>query len=151
MSRRHGGRARRPSADRFRPGSRPGTISWTSIFCRTGILSGPARWTVPLVAAALAVTLLPRPAAGQPQFARDAFADSVARQLYTGAQEGWSTLDASIVRYTARIDQRIAAALRTPLRDRVLYHNETAVRAFWERDFDPVVQVLGSRGAVSGA
>ena len=33
---------------------------------------------------------------------------------------------------------------------RVLYHSETAVRTFWERDYDAVVQVLGSRSEYPG-
>ncbi len=89
-------------------------------------------------------------AQAQTRFAPDAFLDPVARALYEAAFDGWNTLDESVVRYTARIDQRIAAAIRMPLRDRVVYHNETAVRAFWERDYDPVVQVLGSRSEYPG-
>ena len=92
----------------------------------------------------------PRDAAAQARFAADAFLDPVARQLYTAAYDGWSELDESVVRYTSRIDQRIAAAIRAPLRDRVLYHSETAVRTFWERDYDAVVQVLGSRSEYPG-
>ena len=92
----------------------------------------------------------PHPAPAQSRFAADAFLDPVALELYTAAFDGWTALDESVVRYTARIDQRIAAAIRAPLRDRVLYHNETAVRAFWERDYDAVVQVLGSRSEYPG-
>ncbi|MBW3535395.1 MAG: hypothetical protein KY453_09305 [Gemmatimonadetes bacterium] len=36
-------------------------------------------------------------------------------------------------------------ALRTPLRDRTLYHAEGASRVFWERDGGTVIQVLASR------
>lgn len=92
----------------------------------------------------------PHAAAAQARFTADAFLDPVARQLYTAAYDGWSELDESVVRYTSRIDQRIAAAIRAPLRDRVLYHSETAVRTFWERDYDAVVQVLGSRSEYPG-
>ncbi|HSG46395.1 MAG TPA: hypothetical protein VLA43_01150, partial [Longimicrobiales bacterium] len=52
--------------------------------------------------------------------------------------------------YTALIQQRIAAAIRTPLKDRTLYRNETAVRAFWDRDYDALVQVLGTRSQYPG-
>lgn len=41
-------------------------------------------------------------------------------------------------------------AIRTPLKDRVLYRSETAVRAFWDRDHESVVQVLGSRSNYPG-
>ena len=92
----------------------------------------------------------PSPVAAQNRFADDAFLDPVAREIYTAAFDGWNTLDESVVRYTSRIDQRIAAAIRTPLRDRVIYRNETAVRAFWERDYDALVQVLGSRSEYPG-
>ena len=92
-------------------------------------------------------------AAGQataPQIAPDAFLDPVAGVLFTSAQANWASVDESIVRYTALIQQRIAAALRTPLKDRILYRNETAVRAFWDQDYDAVVQVLGTRSQYPG-
>ena len=103
-----------------------------------------------IVAAAAVSAAAPHRAPAQTRFAADAFLDPVARELYTAAFDGWNTLDESVVRYTARIDQRIAAAIRTPLRDRVIYHNETAVRTFWERDYDAVLQVLGSRSEFPG-
>jgi hypothetical protein len=84
------------------------------------------------------------------QTAEDAFLDPVARTLFTSAQANWRSVDESIVRYTAMIRQRIAAKLRTPLKDRVLYRNETAVRAFWDRDYDAVVQVLGTSSQYPG-
>ncbi len=102
------------------------------------------------VAVAVFSASFPREGTAQSRFAADAFLDPVALELYTAAFDGWTALDESVVRYTARIDQRIAAAIRAPLRDRVLYHNETAVRAFWERDYDAVVQVLGSRSEYPG-
>ncbi len=92
----------------------------------------------------------PSPGDAQETFAADAFHDPVARRLYVSARANWATLDESVVRYAARIDQRIAAAIRTPLKDRVVYHNETAVRAFWDRDYDAVVQVLGTRSRYPG-
>ena len=84
------------------------------------------------------------------RFADDAFLDPAARELFVKAFDGWSALGADIERYTARIDQRIAAALRTPLKDRVIYHGEIAVRTFWERGRRPVVQLLGSRARYPG-
>lgn len=113
--------------------------------------AGRVRLALAAIAVAAALTAVtPHLSPAQTRFAADAFLDPVARQLYTSAFDGWTTLDESVVRYTARIDQRIAAALRMPLRDRVIYHNETAVRAFWERDYDAVVQVLGSSSEYPG-
>ena len=107
----------------------------------------------PVFIATLAATIAASaaPAAAQrTDFAPDAFLDPVARQLYTSALANWTTLDESVVRYTALIEQRIAAAIRTPLKDRVIYHNETAVRAFWDQDYDAVIQVLGTRSQYPG-
>ena len=78
------------------------------------------------------------------QVAPDTFVDPVARTLFEAAQTNWRSVDASVVRYTALIKQRISAAIRTPLKDRIIYRNETAVRAFWDQDHDAVVQVLGT-------
>ena len=86
--------------------------------------------------------------AGPP--APDAFIDPVAGTLFEAAQTNWKSVDESIVRYTALIQQRIAAAIRTPLKDRILYRNETAVRAFWDEDYDAVVQVLGTHSQYPG-
>lgn len=108
------------------------------------------RLAAAIVVVAAVAGAAPHDATAQIRFAPDAFLDPVARQLYTAAFDGWTALDESVVRYTARIDQRIAAAIRAPLRDRVLYHSETAVRTFWERDYDTVVQVLGSRSEYPG-
>jgi hypothetical protein len=55
-----------------------------------------------------------------------------------------------VVRYTAVIKQRIAAGIRTPLKDRTLYRNESAVRAFWDRDHDAILQVMGARAQYPG-
>ena len=107
------------------------------------------RWGVLGVLASLAAS--PGFARAQtPTFAPDAFLNPEAEAIYSSAVVNWGTLDESIVRYTAKIQQRIAAALRTPLKDRILYRNETAVRAFWDRDYDAVVQVLGTRSYYPG-
>lgn len=104
-----------------------------------------------MVAALLVAACTAAPAAAQArQYSPDAFADSLAGDLYAAAVDNWSTLDESIVRYTAMIQQRIAAAIRTPLKDRTIYRNETAVRAFWDEDYDAVVQVLGTRSQYPG-
>ena len=84
------------------------------------------------------------------QYAPDAFVDPVAGTLFQAAQRNWESVDQLVVRYTALIKQRIAAAIRTPLKDRIIYRNETAVRAFWDKDYDAVVQVLGTRSQYPG-
>ena len=84
------------------------------------------------------------------QVAPDTYLDPAARTLFEAAQANWRSVDESIVRYTALIQQRIAAAIRTPLKDRIIYRNETAVRAFWDQDYDAVVQVLGTRSEYPG-
>ncbi len=80
----------------------------------------------------------------------DAFLDPTAEALFRSAQSNWSSIDTSVVRYTALIKQRIAAGIRTPLKDRTLYRNESAVRAFWDRDHDALIQVLGARAQHPG-
>lgn len=87
---------------------------------------------------------------GPGRFAGDAFLDPVARELFTRAFDAWNELGENVERYTARIDQRAAASLRTPWKDRLIYHNETAVRVFWERGALPVVQLLGARSRYPG-
>jgi len=84
------------------------------------------------------------------QAARDAFLDPTARALFQSAQASWASVDESVARYTAVIQQRIAAAVRTPLKDRIIYRSETAVRAFWDEDHDAVVQVLGTHSQYPG-
>ena len=84
------------------------------------------------------------------QVAPDTFVDSAARPLFEAAQTNWRSVDESVVRYTALIQQRIAASIPTPLKDRIIYRNETAVRAFWDQDYDAVVQVLGTRSQYPG-
>lgn len=107
-------------------------------------------FTVALALAAGATVTAPARAGAQSGFAPGTFEDSVAHRLYAAARVHWKALDESVLRYTAVIRQRSATAMRTFLRDRVLYHNETAVRAFWERDHSPVVQVLGTRSEYPG-
>lgn len=82
--------------------------------------------------------------------APDAFLDPTAERLFRAAQANWQSVDSSVARYTAVIKQRIAASIRTPLKDRTLYRNESAVRAFWDRDHDALIQVLGARSEYPG-
>ncbi|MDT8339892.1 MAG: hypothetical protein RQ751_00130 [Longimicrobiales bacterium] len=90
---------------------------------------------------------MPRTGAAQ---ASDAYLDPVAAEVHAAARTAWQEVDASVARYTALIQQRIAADLRLPLKDRTLYRNETAVRAFWDRDHDALVQVLGANSRYPG-
>lgn len=80
----------------------------------------------------------------------DTYLDPVAARLHASAAAQWQAMDTDVVRYTALIRQRLAAQLRMPLKDRTLYRNETAVRAFWDRDYEPLVQVLGTRTRYPG-
>lgn len=115
---------------------------------RPGILAAVAAVALFLSAAGAGANAQAPPE--QARFADDAFLDPAARELFIKAFAGWGELGENLQAYTARIDQRIAAALRTPLKDRVIYHGEVAVRTFWERDRLPVVQLLGSRARYPG-
>lgn len=75
----------------------------------------------------------------------EAFVDAAARDLYDAAAAQWRRLDESIVSYAARVQQRLAAAVRLSLKDRTVYASESALRVFWRRDKHPIVQVLGMR------
>ena len=79
-----------------------------------------------------------------------AYAGETARELHAAAQRSWQELDESIARYSALIRQRMAVRLRVPLRDRVVYRNETAARTFWQRGRDAVTQILGTRSYYPG-
>lgn len=96
--------------------------------------------------AALAVAA-PRGAAAQHP---EAYVDEVAATLHRAASESWRALDASVVRYTALVRQRIGATLRTPLKDRNLYRTESAARVFWDRDHETLIQALGARAHYPG-
>ncbi len=82
--------------------------------------------------------------------ASDTYLDPVARQLHEAASANWAALDETVRRYTARVQQRIAAMIRAPLKDRLLYRNESAARVFWDRDHDTFVQVLGANAQYPG-
>ena len=68
-----------------------------------------------------------------------------ARRLHEAAMEARVRHDDNVLRYTAVIRQRIAAAIRTPLKDRTVYRMESAHRLFWSRDGENLVQVLALR------
>jgi hypothetical protein len=96
----------------------------------------------------LIVLLAPVLASGQAT--TDAYLDPGAAALHRAAAANWREIDESIVRYTAKVQQRIAASIRAPLKDRILYRNESAVRVFWDREFDTFIQVLGARAQYPG-
>jgi hypothetical protein len=79
-----------------------------------------------------------------------AFADAQTLELFRTAQEAWRSVDDAVVRYTALVKQRMAAALRTPLRDRTIFQAESAARIFWDRDHDQLTQVLASSTQLPG-
>jgi hypothetical protein len=89
-------------------------------------------------------------AAQRTTYAPDAFLDPTAGALFRAAQGNWQAIDSSVVRYTSVIKQRIAAGIRTPLKDRTIYRNESAVRAFWDRDHGSILQVMGNRAQYPG-
>jgi len=103
------------------------------------------------VAQPAVVLLLLLPGYGQAQATvPDAYLDPGAGELHRAASEAWWAIDESVVRYTARVQQRIAAQIRTPLKDRTIYRNESAARVFWDRDYDDFIQVLGARSQYPG-
>jgi hypothetical protein len=106
-----------------------------------------------LVAGIVSWALVGATMGGAPVHAQDtgsAFADAQTRELFRAAQEAWESVDDAVVRYTAVVKQRMAAALRTPLRDRTIFQAESAARIFWDRDHDQLTQVLASSTEVPG-
>jgi hypothetical protein len=109
-----------------------------------------AAWALVLAAAlptrvAAQNTSAPAPrAAGRPG-ADDAFLDQDARVLHGQARARWHEIDFSLTRYQAVVSQRLAAALRMPLRDRTLYALEQSARIIWEREGGVAVQMLASK------
>jgi len=83
------------------------------------------------------------PAMGQ--VAGGPYADATAAALHGAAISNRELRDDQVLQYTATVRQRIAAALRTPLKDRTLYRAESAHRVFWNRDADLIVQALAAR------
>ena len=116
------------------------------------LLSGLAPvLTLTLILGLIPLAALPGGLAAQNRpYAPDAFLDPTAGALFEAAQGNWQSIDSSVVRYTSVIRQRIAAGIRTPLKDRTLYRNESAVRAFWDRDHGAIMQVMGNRAQYPG-
>lgn len=89
------------------------------------------------------------PSSGAAQ-SEGAYLDPTAATLHAAASDAWGAIDDAVVRYTALVRQRIAAQLRTPLKDRTLYRNESAARVFWDREHETLTQVLGVRSQYPG-
>ena len=112
-------------------------------------LARTAAWPAAAAVGATLVASAP-PLEAQSAWDASAYEDETARELHAAAQRRWQELDESVARYSALIRQRAAVRLRVPLRDRIIYRNEAAVRAFWQRGRDAVMQVLGSRSYYPG-
>ncbi|HSK17725.1 MAG TPA: hypothetical protein VK912_01195 [Longimicrobiales bacterium] len=74
-----------------------------------------------------------------------AFADPGAAEIFDRARAARDRTDHAIRSYTAIVRNRIAAAMRMPLKDRTLFRQETAARVRWSRDAEIVVQMLAAR------
>jgi hypothetical protein len=75
----------------------------------------------------------------------DAYVDPTAAALHRAAVANWQLIDETVLRYTALVKHRLAVGLRTPLKDRTLYRNESATRVFWNRDGGTLIQALAAR------
>jgi hypothetical protein len=95
--------------------------------------------------AALVVLGLVAPRSASSQDEAPSYLDPTAAALHAAAVAERERVDDEIVQYTAKVKQRIAASLRTPLKDRTLYRMESAHRVFWRRDGEMLVQVLALR------
>lgn len=73
------------------------------------------------------------------------YRDAVAERLHVAAIANRELVDESVVEYTAVVQQRVGASLRTPLKDRTLYRLESSHRVFWKREGETLVQVLALR------
>jgi hypothetical protein len=74
-----------------------------------------------------------------------AYADQGAAVLLARARDARIRTDRSLVSYTAIVRSRVAAGLRTPLKDRTLFRQEESARVRWSRDGDHIVQQLAAR------
>ncbi len=78
------------------------------------------------------------------------YQDATAAALHSAALANRERRDEQVIQYTAVVRQRIAAALRTPLKDRTLYRAEAAHRVVWNRDGGLIVQALALREQTPG-
>ncbi|HET9949818.1 MAG TPA: hypothetical protein VFQ22_12920, partial [Longimicrobiales bacterium] len=105
--------------------------------------------------AALAAALLaaPAPAAARARQVAPAapqYADAAAARLHRAAVSARERQERSVLAYRAVVRQRLAVAIRAPLKDRTLYRAETAQRVLWSQDGDVLIQVLGLREQTPG-
>src|SRR5262245_46683746 len=80
-----------------------------------------------------------------------AYLDRDARVLVARARASRDSARDDIRAYTAVVKQRIGVTLRTPLKDRTIFRNESAARVRWSRDHETVIRVLGARQWHPGA
>ena len=96
-------------------------------------MTSPRPWPVQmraaLVAATLAVGGLPAAVSAQ-DAAAESYRDATARRLHESAMAARERMDDDVLKYTAVVRQRIAAALRMPLKDRTLYRSAHAYHGF---------------------
>ena len=93
--------------------------------------------------------LAPRCVRGQ-EAREPAYLDPTAAALHRMAHQEWDLVGDEVLSYQALVRQRVAVALRTPLRDRTVYTSEAAHRLFWDRDGGTVFQALGLREETPG-
>ena len=93
-------------------------------------------------AAAAQDTTVPAPSA---QVVASAYRDPNARELVRRAREYRRFTDRSVRAYRALARERIAAGLRTPMRERLLEGREMAARVDWRREGPVRVEVVGRR------
>jgi len=74
-----------------------------------------------------------------------AFLDAGAASLLTRARTARVQADRSLRSYTAVVKSRLAAGLRTSLKDRTLFRTESAARVRWSRDTIAVIQMMAGR------
>ncbi len=98
-----------------------------------------------VLAVALLAAVATAPTGVRAQADAATFRDSTAARLYKAAVSNRERREDDILAYTATIRQRMAASIRTPLKDRTLWRLESAHRVFWKRDGDMLVQVLALR------
>ncbi len=74
-----------------------------------------------------------------------AYLDRDARVLVARARAARDSTRDDIRAYTAVVKQRVGVTLRTPLKDRTIFRNESAARVRWSRDHETLIRVLGAR------
>lgn len=78
----------------------------------------------------------------------DAFRDAGAREIVRLGRARRNTVDRSIVRYQATVQERLSAGLRAGALERLVLRRETAARIDWNRQGPVRIEVLGARETV---